>query len=100
MKDTAYVINVGRGGLIDEAALVQALKIKQIAGAALDVFEEEPLPKLTAHLWDLENVIISPHISGISRYLDDETLDLFIENLKRYLAERPLYNRVDLKRGY
>jgi phosphoglycerate dehydrogenase-like enzyme len=99
MKDTAYVINVGRGGLIDEAALVQALKSKQIAGAALDVFEEEPLPK-NSPLWDLDNVIISPHISGISRYLDDETLDLFIENLKRYLAERPLYNLVDIDQGY
>lgn len=99
MKDTAYLINVGRGKLIDEAALIQALKSKQIAGAALDVFEEEPLPA-DSPLWDLENVIISPHVSGISRYLDEETLALFIENLSRYLAKQPLYNQVDLTQGY
>lgn len=99
MQESAYLINVGRGKLIDEAALIQALKSKQIAGAALDVFEEEPLPK-ESPLWDLENVIISPHVSGISRYLHEETLTLFIENLKRYLAKKPLYNQVDLSQGY
>ena len=99
MKDSAYLVNVGRGELIDEDALVQALKSKTIAGAALDVFEEEPLPE-DSPLWDMENVIISPHISGISPHLDAETLDLFIENLNRYLAELPLYNQVDLRKGY
>jgi len=99
MKKSAYLVNVGRGELIDEEALIQALKTKQIAGAALDVFEEEPLPK-DSPLWDLENVILTPHISGISRYLHDDTLALLIENLNRYLADLPLYNQVDLKRGY
>lgn len=99
MKDSAFVVNVGRGELIKETALIQALKTRQIAGAALDVFEEEPLPK-NSPLWDMENVIISPHISGISPYLHEETLDLFIENLTRYVADQPLHNQVDLKRGY
>ncbi len=98
-KDTAYVINVGRGGLIDEQALIQALITQQIAGAALDVFETEPLEK-ESPLWDMENVIISPHVSGISPHLPEETLDLFIENLNRYLADLPLYNLVDIDEGY
>jgi phosphoglycerate dehydrogenase-like enzyme len=99
MKESAYVINVGRGGLIDEAALIQALKTKQIAGAALDVFEKEPLPE-NSPLWDLPNVIISPHISGISPHLNDETLALFVENLSRYRRDLPLHNLLDLKEGY
>jgi phosphoglycerate dehydrogenase-like enzyme len=99
MKKTAYLVNVGRGPLIDESALVAALKVGKLAGAALDVFEEEPLPE-DSPLWDMENVIISPHLSGYSRYLSDETLTLFVENLNRYLAGLPLYNQVDLKKGY
>lgn len=99
MKPTAYLINVGRGELVDQDALVAALREKRIAGAALDVFEEEPLPE-ESPLWDFENVILSPHISGLSHHLQEETLTLFIENLNRYLAELPLYNRVDLQRGY
>ncbi len=99
MKETAYLVNVGRGELIDEAALIAALKAKQLAGAALDVFEEEPLPE-DSPLWEMENVIISPHISGLSAHFQEETLSLFIENLNRYIADLPLYNRVDLSRGY
>ncbi len=99
MKSTAYVINVGRGGLIDEQALVAALKARQIAGAALDVFEEEPLPE-DSPLWGMDNVIISPHVSGISHHLNDETLTFFIENINRFLSELPLYNRVDPNEGY
>jgi phosphoglycerate dehydrogenase-like enzyme len=99
MKPSAYLINVGRGGLIDEPALIHALKSKQIAGAVLDVFEQEPLPA-ESPLWDLENVIISPHVSGLSHHLPQETLDLFIENLKRYLEDLPLYNLVDQVQGY
>jgi phosphoglycerate dehydrogenase-like enzyme len=99
MKETAYLVNVGRGALIDETALVAALKAGKLAGAALDVFEEEPLPE-ESPLWDMENVIVSPHLSGYSRHLSDETLTLFVENLNRYLAGQPLYNQVDLKKGY
>ncbi|HOM67974.1 MAG TPA: NAD(P)-dependent oxidoreductase, partial [Brevefilum fermentans] len=99
MKPSPYLINVGRGGLIDEPALIHAIKSKQIAGAALDVFEQEPLPA-ESPLWDLENVIISPHVSGLSHHLPQETLDLFVENLKRYLEDLPLYNLVDQVQGY
>ncbi len=99
MKPSAYLVNVGRGELIDQDALITALKIKGIAGAALDVFEEEPLPE-DSPLWAMENVIISPHVAGISRHLEEETLALFIENLNRYLSELPLYNRIDADKGY
>ncbi len=99
MKLSAYLVNVGRGGLVDENALIQAIKTKQIAGAALDVFAQEPLSE-DSPLWDLENVLITPHISGLSQHLPQETLDFFIENLKRYLEDKPLYNLVDFKLGY
>lgn len=99
MKPTAYLVNVGRGELIDQPALVNALKTKQFAGAALDVFEEEPLPE-DSPLWEMDNVILTPHISGLSRHLPEETLSLFIENLNRYMADLPLYNQVDVERGY
>jgi len=99
MKPTAYVINVGRGGLIDQPALIQALKTKQIAGAALDVFEQEPLPK-ESPLWEMSNVILSPHISGLSYHLREETFALFIENLNRYIADLPLHNPIRLDEGY
>jgi phosphoglycerate dehydrogenase-like enzyme len=99
MKESAYLINVGRGGLIDQKALINALETKRIAGASLDVFEEEPLPEDNP-LWGMENVIISPHISGLSQYIDEDTLALFIENLNRYMADLPLHNRVDPTQGY
>ena len=99
MKPSAYLVNVGRGELIDQKALVAALKAKQIAGAALDVFETEPLP-LDSPLWEMENVIITPHVSGISQHLEAEMVTLFVENLNRYLAELPLYNRIDFDEGY
>lgn len=99
MKKTAFLVNVGRGALIDEKALVDALKAGKLAGAALDVFEEEPLPEDNA-LWELDNVILSPHVSGLSRHLQDDTLTLFAENVNRYLAGLPLHNQVDLKKGY
>lgn len=99
MKPNAVLINIGRGQLLDQDALVKALREKKIAGAALDVFEEEPLPK-DSPLWGLDNVILSPHVAGLSHTLRDETLSLFIENLNRYLAELPLYNQVELARGY
>ncbi len=99
MKDTAFLVNVGRGDLIDEAALVEALRTKQIAGAALDVFHEEPLP-VDSELWGLDNLILSPHISGLSAHLSEETLALFLDNLNRYLSELPLYNRIKSQQGY
>lgn len=99
MKPSAYLINVGRGGLIDEQALIQALQESKIAGAALDVFSEEPLSE-DSPLWEMPNVIISPHISFISRNFNEDTLLLFLDNLNRFLADLPLHNRVDLKKGY
>lgn len=99
MKPNAVLINVGRGGVVDEKALVEALQAKKIAGAALDVFEQEPLPP-TSPLWKLENVIISPHVSGMSVDYHRKAAALFIENLHRYLENRPLLNRVDRESGY
>jgi phosphoglycerate dehydrogenase-like enzyme len=99
MKNTAYLINVGRGGVVDETALLNALQTGQIAGAALDVFEVEPLPA-DSPLWKQPNLIISPHISGNSVHYNERASVLFIENLRRYLARKDLLNPVDRARGY
>lgn len=99
MKKTAFLINVARGGVVDEAALISALAAEKIAGAALDVFEQEPLPS-TSPLWNLDNVIISPHVSGNTTLYNQKAADLFIENLRRYLEKRPLLNRLNRERGY
>lgn len=99
MKPSAVLINVGRGRVVDEAALISALAAEQIAGAALDVFEEEPLPS-SSPLWNLENVIISPHVSGNNTRYHQRAAALFAENLRRYVENRPLLNRIDRERGY
>jgi phosphoglycerate dehydrogenase-like enzyme len=101
MKATAIVINVGRGPVIDEAALIQALERRIIAAASLDVFEAEPLPSASP-LWDMPNVLISPHCTD--RTEDPDWLDLsiqcFIANFARFRAGEPLANRVDKQAGY
>jgi phosphoglycerate dehydrogenase-like enzyme len=99
MKPTAFLINVARGSLIDEAALVETLERRAIAGAALDVAEQEPLPPEHA-LWSLDNVLITPHISAVSEYLWDRQTELLLDNLDRWFSGGELRNRVDLKRGY
>ena len=99
MKTTARIINIARGAVIDEAALVRALKEGSIAGAALDVFEQEPLSP-ESELWGMENVILTPHISGGTPVYMERAVALFADNLRRYLAGEPLRNTVDLKRGY
>jgi phosphoglycerate dehydrogenase-like enzyme len=99
MKKTAVLINVARGAVVDEKALISALADNTIAGAALDVFEEEPLSK-SSPLWNLDNVIISPHVSGNSVRYNEKAAAIFIENLRRYLEKRPLLNRLDRERGY
>jgi phosphoglycerate dehydrogenase-like enzyme len=99
MKKTAVLINVARGAVIDEAALITALSSKKIAGAALDVFKEEPLPS-TSPLWNLDNVILTPHISGNTAKMHEKAAALFAENLQRYLENKPLLNRFNRKRGY
>ena len=99
MKDSAVLINVSRGPVVDEKALITALSSGKIAGAALDVFEEEPLPA-TSPLWRLDNVIITPHIAGFTRDYHDKAALVFKENLRRYLENRPLLNQLDRGKGY
>lgn len=99
LKANCYLINVGRGGIIDEAALVKALQKGWIAGAGLDVFEQEPLPD-GSPLWQMENVILTPHVSGFTPVYDERATDLFAENLRRYLAGESLLNVVDREEGY
>jgi phosphoglycerate dehydrogenase-like enzyme len=100
MKQGGYFANVGRGQVVDEGALVEALKRGHVSGAALDVFEKEPLPQGSA-LWDLENVIMSPHstasVPGLTNELQTE---LFCNNLRRYLDGEPLINELDKRLLY
>jgi phosphoglycerate dehydrogenase-like enzyme len=99
MKSTAYLINVGRGQLVDEAALLEALRDKKIGGAALDVFVEEPLPP-ESPLWDLDNLLITPHTAGLTEKMWERHYKLFAENLRRYMAEKGLLAIVNKKKGY
>lgn len=99
MKPTAWIMNIARGAIVDEPAMIEALQGKRIAGAALDVFTTEPLPT-DSPLWTLENVIVTPHHSGSSPRTGERTLALFAENLRRYKAGEPLMNRVDFEAGY
>ena len=99
MKPDAYLINVARGALVDEQALTKALQENRIGGAALDVFEEEPLPK-DSPLWELDNVLITPHQAGISHKLWDRQYALFAQNLRRFQMGAPLIGSVNKKAGY
>ena len=99
MKPTAYLINMARGGVVDQAALLAALQERRIAGAALDVFAEEPLPG-NSPFWKMPNVIVSPHIGGLSPHYNQRAVQLLAENLKRYLTGAPLLNRYDPQKGY
>ncbi|MDO8477447.1 MAG: D-2-hydroxyacid dehydrogenase [Candidatus Rokubacteria bacterium] len=97
MRPSAWLINVARGPVVDEAALLDALRANRLGGAVLDVFNEEPLPQ--GHpLWELDSVVITPHISGPST--PGEIAPIFNDNLRRYLAGRALRYEVDRKRGY
>jgi phosphoglycerate dehydrogenase-like enzyme len=99
MKPSAYFVNVGRGATVDEATLAKALLEKRIAGAAIDVFAQEPPP--AGHpFYGLDNVIVSPHVSGFLPSYDDKCVGLFAENLRRYLEGAPLLNLVDRATGY
>jgi phosphoglycerate dehydrogenase-like enzyme len=99
MKPSAFFINVGRGATVDETALARALRDGRLAGAAVDVFAEEPPPP--GHpLYGLDNVIVSPHVSGFLPGYDDRCAELFAENLRRLLDGAPLLNLVDRARGY
>ena len=99
MKPTAYLMNIGRGGIIDEEVLVRALAENWIAGAGLDVFATEPLPESSA-LWDLPNVLFSPHVSGSMEDYNLQATELFCRNLERFLAGGRLFNVVGKRRGY
>lgn len=99
MKTSAYLIQAGRGGVVDQTALIEALQEKRIAGAALDTFSEEPVPPASP-LWKLPNVLLTPHIGGISPFYLQRAVDLFTANLRRYAAGEALCNRLDLELGY
>jgi len=97
MRPDAWLLNIGRGAVVDEAALLRALQARRIAGAVLDVFPTEPLPA-DHPLWRLDNVVITPHVAGPST--SDEIAPVFNDNLARYLRGRPLQHVVDRGRGY
>jgi phosphoglycerate dehydrogenase-like enzyme len=99
MKREAFLINVSRGPLIDDAALIAALRDGRIAGAALDVFAEEPLPP-DSHYWQLENCLITPHTAAVTSKLWPRHYDLFSRNLRHFLAGQPLEGIVDKRAGY
>jgi len=99
MKKTAWIVNIARGAIVDEAALVDALRQGKLGGAGLDAFSTEPLPA-DHPLWTLENVIISPHSSNSSPHVRERTMALFVENLRRFKSGADLLNRVDLEAGY
>jgi D-2-hydroxyacid dehydrogenase (NADP+) len=99
MKPSTYFINVARGSLVDEAALIAALEGHTIAGAAVDVTTEEPLPP-ESPLWNTKNLFITPHVSAVSDPLWERQTDLLIANLERWFSGRDLINRVEFARGY
>ena len=99
MRPSSSLINVSRGSVVDEEALISAIREKRLAGAALDVFQVEPLPS-GSPLWQFENVIISPHMAGLTVDLMSNGNRVFMENLRRYLAAEPLLNVFDPSRGY
>ncbi|MBU4372191.1 MAG: D-2-hydroxyacid dehydrogenase [Proteobacteria bacterium] len=99
MKPTAFLINVARGAIVDEGALIRALEEKWIAGAGLDVFTREPLPP-ESPFYTMPNVLFSPHISGDIPDYELRAVDVFCENLRRYLAGDPFLHEVDREKGY
>lgn len=99
MRPSAYFINIARGAVVDEEALITALSEGWIAGAGLDTFYPEPLPP-DSPFWSLPNVFVTPHCSGISPHSVQRSLELFLDNLRRYFAGTPLRNLVDKTAGY
>jgi phosphoglycerate dehydrogenase-like enzyme len=99
MKPSAYLVNVARGQVIDERALLSALQNDHLAGAVLDTFIEEPLPS-DSPFWDMGNVLVTPHVAPNSSYYNDRASDVFAENLRRYVSGTSLMNVFDRNRGY
>lgn len=99
MKPTAILVNVGRGPVISETALAEALQSRRIRGAALDVFDEEPLP--AGHpFWGLDNLLLSPHCADHTSDWLEQAMEFFVQNFRRFLAGEPLLNLVDKRAGY
>ena len=99
MRPHAFLVNIGRGALIDQNELIAALQEQRLGGAALDVTDPEPLPA-DSPLWTMNNVIVTPHIAGLSAHYNDRIVDLLRENLRRYLTGEPLLNLVQRELGY
>ena len=99
LRPSAYLVNLARGGIVDEDALGDALRAGRLAGAAIDVFAEEPLPA-TSPLWDAPNTILTPHVAGLGPGYMERLTEIFAENLDRLEQGRPLRNEVDRARGY
>ncbi|MDI3567437.1 D-2-hydroxyacid dehydrogenase [Bradyrhizobium sp. Arg816] len=99
MRRDAFLINIARGNVIAEAELIEALRSGTIAGAMLDVFEREPLPT-DSPLWDMANVIATPHVAGNATSYIERVFPTFADNIERFLEGQPLKNVVDLRRGY
>jgi phosphoglycerate dehydrogenase-like enzyme len=99
MKKSAYFINIARGGLVDQEAMIGALKSNSIAGAGMDVTDPEPLPD-SSPLWSMTNVVISPHIGGQSDGAKDRQWRLFRENIRRFVAGEPLLCVVNKQKGF
>lgn len=99
MKSDAVLVDVSRGGVVDQTALVSAMANGDLKGAALDVFETEPLPD-TSPFWDMQNVIVTPHCSSVFDGWALKSVTMFCDNLDRYIANEPLQNIVDPRRGY
>jgi phosphoglycerate dehydrogenase-like enzyme len=99
MKPSAYLISIGRGGVVDERSLIEALQNGAIAGAGLDVFETEPLPA-NSPLWKMDNVIITAHYAGATPHYNERAMAIFLDNLRRFLAGESLRNMIDKKLGY
>ena len=99
MKSSALIVNIARGPLINESDLIDALQQGKIAGAGLDVFEKEPLPK-DSPLWDMANVSFTPHTASLCGEGDVNIKNIFIENLKRFVNGQKLINIIDKEKGY
>ena len=99
MKNGAIIINIGRGGTIDEQAMIAALKSGKLRAAGLDVFETEPLPE-DSPLWEMDQVVLTPHYSGLTPRYNERVWEIFRDNLTRYLNGTPLRNVVDKELGY
>ena len=99
MKKDAVLINLARGPLVDEPALIEALQEKRIRGSGLDVYRREPLPE-DSPLWDMDNVILTPHLGGFSDISNERSVKLIAENIRRYYGGQELLNRVNLELGY